>query len=493
VSAPDVIVVGTGNAGMCAALAAAQAGARVRMLDRAPAGWVGGNTYFTAGAIRTPHAGLGELLDLLDDPTDPVLAKTDLEPYTGDFFLADMRRVTLGRCDPELTQAVIDDIPGGLRWLRRAGVRFRLMHERQAYEVDGRWRFWGGLALGTVDGGKGLIAQLHAAVLESGVEMRFERAVDRLLLDGSGRVCGLACDGEVHEAGAVVLASGGFQANPLLRAQYLGPNWDLARVRGTPYNTGAALMAALAVGAQPAGHWSGCHATAWDAHAPRGGSRELTNRYTKQSYPLGIVVNVAGQRFLDEGADLRNYTYAKYGAEILHQPGALAFQLFDAKTAPLLRKLEYEAPGVSRYVGATIEELAVAAGLPPERLRATVDGYNASVGDRRFDPTIKDGLATRGIVPPKSNWAQRLDEPPYLAFPVTCGITFTFGGVRIDTESRVLDGNDAPIPGLYAAGETVGGLFYYNYPGGTGLAAGTVFGRRAGRHAATARRGEAAA
>jgi tricarballylate dehydrogenase len=489
----DVIVVGSGNAGLCAALAAREAGARVLLLECGPTEWLGGNSYFSAGAIRTPHGGLGELVALLDDPADPLLAVTDLEPYSAGAFRADMQRTTHGLCDPQLTQTLVDEIPATVRWMRKAGVRFRLMHERQAYELNGRWRFWGGLALGTVDGGKGLVAQLHSAVCDMGVVVRFGRCVDRLLLDGEGCVGGVACGDEVYEASAVVLASGGFEADPLLRARFLGPNWDLAKVRGTPYNTGVALRAALAIGAQPAGHWSGCHAVAWDASAPPEGSRDLTNRYTKQSYPLGVVVNVEGERFIDEGADLRNYTYAKYGAEILRQPGALAFQLFDAKTAPLLHKLEYDAPGVSRYEGETIEKLATAAGLPPERLRTTVDAYNASVVEGRFDPTVKDGLGTRGLTPPKSNWALRLDEPPYLAFAVTCGITFTFGGVRIDSYGRVLDADRAPIPGLYAAGETVGGLFFHNYPGGTGLAAGAVFGRRAGRQAAAVQLSGAAA
>jgi tricarballylate dehydrogenase len=483
----DVVVVGSGNAGLCAALAAREAaGARVLLLERAPAEWLGGNSYFSAGAIRTPHGGLGELVGLLDDPDDPLLAVTDVEPYSSEAFRADMQRLTHGRCDPQLTQTLVDEVPAAVRWMRKAGVRFRLMYERQAYELDGRWRFWGGLALGTVDGGKGLVAQLLSAVRDAGVALRFGSSVDRLLLDGEGCIAGVACGDDVYEAGAVVLASGGFEANPLLRARFLGPNWDLAKVRGTPYNTGVALRAALAIGAQPAGHWSGCHAVAWDASAPPHGSRDLTNRYTKQSYPLGIVVNIEGERFIDEGADLRNYTYAKYGAEILRQPGALAFQLFDAKTAPLLHRLEYDAPGVSRIEGETIEEIATAAGLPRERLRLTVNAYNRSVVAGCFDPTVKDGLGTHGLTPPKSNWAQPLDEPPYLAFAVTCGITFTFGGVRIDRYGRVLDDDGAPIPGLYAAGETVGGLFFHNYPGGAGLAAGAVFGRRAGRQAAVA-------
>jgi tricarballylate dehydrogenase len=484
VSPPDVIVVGSGNAGLCAALAARQAGATVELLERGPAEWLGGNTYFTAGAIRTTHDGLADVAQLVGETDEGRIGRTELDPYDAHAYAEDMRRTTMGRCDPVLTRVLIEDVADTVRWMRDAGVRFRLLYERQAYEVQGRWRFWGGLALGAVEAGKGLVAQLHAAAVEAGVVMRFDTCVDRFLLDAGGRARGVASGAEEHQAGAVVLASGGFQADPLLRARFLGPNWDLAKVRGTPYNTGAALRAALAAGAQPTGHWTGCHSVAWDAGAPDYGNRDLTHRYTKQSYPLGIVVNAEGHRFVDEGADLRNYTYARYGAEILRQPGALAFQVFDAKTAPLLGDSEYDAPGVSRFEGGTIENLAAMAGLPAAALRATVRGYNASAGRTAFDPSLKDGLATTGLTPPKSNWAQRIDTPPYLAFAVTCGITFTFGGLRIDRDGGVLGRGSSPIGGLYAAGETVGGLFYFNYPGGTGLAAGAVFGRRAGRHAA---------
>jgi tricarballylate dehydrogenase len=269
-----------------------------------------------------------------------------------------------------------------------------------------------------------------------------------------------------------------------MRAAYLGPQWDVAKVRGTPYNTGEVLRIALESGAQPYGNWSGCHAIAWDAAAPPTGDRELTNLLSKQSYPLGIVVNKYAQRFIDEGADFRNYTYAKYGAEVLRQPGALAYQLFDAKTEPLLRQDEYSAPGVSRYEATTIRDLGQKLGMNADALERTVEEFNAAVQSGAFDPTIKDGKGTHGLRPPKSNWAQALDSPPFYGFAVTCGITFTFGGLRVDADSRVLDQMGLPIQGLHAAGELVGGLFYHNYPGGSGLMAGAVFGRRAGATAA---------
>lgn len=479
----DVIIVGTGNAAFCAAHAAAESGAHVLMLDKAPADALGGNTYFTAGAIRTTHQGTEELAELIDEADDRLPA-TDIDPYGPEDFAADMRRLTRDECDPALTRAMAEDISATIRWMRGHGIRFRLQYERQSHHVRGRYRFFGNLPLATVDGGKGMVAQHLGAARRAGVTIRHNTEVDRILQDGDGHVTGVASRGTEFRAPAVVLASGGFQASELLRTQYLGPQWGRAKVRGTPHNTGQALLAALARGAASAGSWSSCHSVAWDAGAPDSGDFELTNRHTKQSYPYGLVVNADGHRFLDEGADLRNYTYAKYGAEILRQPGALAWQLFDARTAPLLGSAEYEAPGVSRIEADSLSDLAKQAGIDPEGLERTIADYNAATRPGTFDPSLKDDLATTGLEPPKSNWAQPLDQPPYLAFAVTCGITFTFGGLHIDTAARVLDTDRTPIPGLFAAGETVGGLFAHNYPGGSGLAAGAVFGRRAGAGAA---------
>jgi tricarballylate dehydrogenase len=235
-------------------------------------------------------------------------------------------------------------------------------------------------------------------------------------------------------------------------------------------------------GAAPYGDWAGCHAIAWDADAPETGSYTMTNRYSRQAYPFAVVVNKRGERFLDEGADFRNVTYARYGREILSQPGALAFQVFDAKVQHLISPIDYGP--ATRYESGTLEGLAAAAGIDQRGFAATIARYNAAVQDGHFDPTVKDGCRTEGLAPPKSNWAQRVDTPPFVAYPVTCGVTFTFGGVRIDERARVVSADGGPLPGLYAAGEMVGGLFVDNYPGGSGLTAGSVFGRRAGWSAA---------
>jgi tricarballylate dehydrogenase len=309
----------------------------------------------------------------------------------------------------------------------------------------------------------------------------------RLLLDQSGTVTGVEARGpngfSTIPARAIVLCAGGFQANTEMRTRYLGPNWELARIRGTPYNSGDGIRMALEVGAQSFGHWSCCHAVAWDYNAPPYGDRKVADGFQKHWYPLGIIVNLQGERFVDEGADFRNYTCAKYGREILKQPKRAAFQIFDAKVMSILRD-EYRIREVTKAAADTIEDLADKLEIGRRGLIQTVREFNAAVQDVPFNPAIKDGKCTRGITPPKSNWAQPLDTPPFVGYAVTCGITFTFGGLRIDHEGRVQDTEGQPIRGLYAAGEMVGGLFYHNYPGGAGLMAGAVFGRLAGDYAA---------
>jgi succinate dehydrogenase/fumarate reductase flavoprotein subunit len=255
---------------------------------------------------------------------------------------------------------------------------------------------------------------------------------------------------------------------------------------------------ARAVGARLAGDWAGCHATCWDAHAPVGrGDRELSNQYTKSGYPLGIMVNTYGVRFVDEGADFRNFTYAAYGKAILQQPGGFAFQIFDTRAARWLRREEYGDGVVTKIWANNAGELArklVPHGLEDvDALVRTLAEYNqatrifaAAHPSCKWDPAVKDGVATQGLSPPKSNWALPLEEVPLLAVTVACGITFTFGGLAIDPETSNVLGDESgrPIPGLYCTGEMVGGLWYDNYPGGSGLSAGAVFGRIAGREAA---------
>lgn len=484
----DVIVVGGGNAGFCAAHAARELVPRVLILEKAPIEWAGGNSYFTAGAMRVAHNGLAELRELVPDLTPEQLATTDIPAYPDSAFLNDMFRVTEGRTRPDLAALIVGESLAAAKWLQSKGIRWRLQYDRQSFLVDGRHQFWGNLPLGVQGGGVSLMEQHLAAAEASGIQIAYDSGVVGFIQRPGGPIQGVVVDNpqgrQELRAGAAVLAAGGFEADPRLRAMYLGPGWDIAKVRGTPYNTGEVLQLALEAGADPYGQWSGSHAIQWDAAAPEHGDREITNLFSKQSYPVSIVVNRDGRRFIDEGADYRNYTYAKYGAEVLKQPGAIAWQLYDAKTTPLLRQDEYTVRGVSKIEANTIRELALATGINPDGLERTVDAYNLAIQPGDFNPAVKDGKHTEGIEPPKSNWALPLDTPPYLAFAVTCGVTFTFGGLRIDTAGAVRHRSGSALPGLFAAGEIVGGVFYHNYPGGSGLTNGAVIGRRAGTSAA---------
>ncbi|MHA6800215.1 FAD-dependent tricarballylate dehydrogenase TcuA [Bounagaea algeriensis] len=480
----DVVVVGGGNAGFSAAHAAAERGRHVLLLEKAQPGAAGGNSYYTAGAFRIAHHGLGELADLLDD--DDRHSASLLEPYTAQEFAGDVAKVTGGCNDPALTGAVVDDSQEVLRWLHRKGLRFRLMYERQAYPDDqGRHVFWGGLAVGSTGGGKGLVEQHTRAAARAGVDIRYGVRAQELVLDG-GAVIGLQWTDEaggsgVLHADSVVLAAGGFEANADLRAEHLGEDWRHAKVRGTPHNTGDMLSAAFEAGAASHGDWNTCHSVAWDAwHQGNESNRGFTNQLTRGGYPLGIVVNARGERFLDEGADFRNLTYAKYGARILQQPGGVAFQLFDATTRGWLRAEEYDMPDASVVAADSLENLAAGMDVEAAALKSTVADFNASI-DRSvpLDIASLDGRVAH-VAPAKSNWAIPLETAPYYAFPVTCGITFTFGGLRADTRGRVLNELGGHLPGLFVCGEMLGGLFSGNYPGGTGLTSGAVFGRRAG-------------
>jgi tricarballylate dehydrogenase len=484
----DVVVVGGGNAALCAALAAREAGGAVLLLEKAREGERGGNSLFTAGGFRFAHQGLEDLRgDVLVDLTEAEARAVEVPPYPEEAFYDDLMRLTEHCANPDLADLLVRRSRATVVWMRSQGVRWILMFNRQSFRVGDRHRFWGGLTVEAVGGGAGLVQALYDRAGRVGVEVRYGAGARRLLVDRHGALAGVVARGpeglEEIPTRAVVLACGGFEANPEWRARYLGPDWELARVRGTRHNTGDGLRMALEIGAQPYGHWSSCHAVAWDLNAPEFGDRKVLDLFQKHSYPLGLIVNIRGERFVDEGADLRNYTYARYGREIMRQPQRTAWQLFDQKVVPLLRE-EYRIREVTKVEADTIEELGRKAEIDVEGLVRTVRAYNAAVQEGPFNPAILDGRGTRGIMPPKSNWAQRLDSPPYVAYGVTCGITFTFGGLRVSQEAAVLDTEDRLIPGLYAAGELVGGLFYHNYPGGAGLMAGATFGRLAGTGAA---------
>ena len=486
----DVCIAGAGNAALCAAISAADKGARVLVLERAPQSENGGNSRFTAGGFRFAYNGVDDLKTLCDLSASEI-ETSEFGSYTESQFFDDMFRVTEFRCDPDLVEVLIRDSLPTIRWLHDRGVRFVPMYGRQAFKTDGKFRFWGGLSIEARGGGPGLVDTETKIAKQAGVEIRYAAKVTGLLYDAE-RVEGVIVreNGKIREirSRSVVLATGGFEANPEMRSRYLGRGWELAKVRGTRFNTGTGIRMAIDIGAAPYGNWSSCHAVAWDLNAPEFGDLSVGDQFQKHSYPFSIVVNLDGERFLDEGADLRNYTYAKYGRRILEQSNQTAWQIFDAKVQHLLRD-EYRIRQITKVSANSIEELAELLsrehGMNRDQFVRTVTAFNAAVRtDIPFDPTVKDGRSTNGLAVDKSNWAMTLDTPPFEAYGVTCGITFTFGGLRVTPNAEVLDEDLEPIAGLFAAGELVGGLFYHNYPGGTGLMSGAVFGRIAGIGAA---------
>jgi tricarballylate dehydrogenase len=483
----DVVIVGAGNAAFCAALAAAEHGVSVLVLERAPEAEGGGNSRFTAGAIRCVYDGVDDLRELMPDLSDEEIANTDFGTYTEEKFFDDMGRVTEYRTDPNLCELLVKQSRDTMRWMRGKGVRFQPIYGRQAFKVDGKFKFWGGLTVEAWGGGPGLVEALTTAARKNAVTVAYEARAISLIADDEGvqgvrvKHAGKTVD---VKAKCVVLAAGGFQANAEWRTRYLGPGWDLAKIRGTRFNTGDGIRMALAIGAMPTGNWSGCHAVGWDRNAPEFGDLDVGDNFQKHSYPFGIMINANGERFVDEGADFRNYTYAKYGRVILMQPGQFAWQIFDKKVLHLLRD-EYRIKRVTKARADTLEDLLRKLDdVDPQRALETIKAYNGAIKkDVPFNPNVKDGRSTMGLPVPKSNWANTIEEPPFEAYAVTCGVTFTFGGVKITDDARVVDTDGAVIPGLYAAGEMVGGLFYFNYPGGTGLMAGAVFGKIAGTSA----------
>jgi tricarballylate dehydrogenase len=316
------------------------------------------------------------------------------------------------------------------------------------------------------------------------------------MVDGNARVEGVVARKkdliQSIKSNAVVLACGGFESNPQWRAQYLGKHWDLAKVRGGAFNMGDGLRMAIEIGAKPKGNWSGCHAIFIDADAPQPAIREDTEKTSKRLYIFGLVVNADGLRFLDEGEDDMTLTYARFGQHLLTQPQRIGFQIFDAKGYKTITtsNLLHDYIDAPYTMADSLEELAQKLGIDADNLRKTVADFNGSIqpGGRTNYYKLAgepEDRQTVGITPPKSSCAFPLTAPPFYAYANCCGITFTFGGLSINRRAQVLDGSDRPIAGLYAAGGIIGGLFYNNYPGATGLTAGAVFARIAGANAAS--------
>jgi len=466
--AADVVVVGCGNAGICAAIAAREAGATVTVLERAPQHMRGGNSRHTRD-IRHVHSG----------PDQYVTGS-----YSVAELLDDLRRVTHGGGTPalsELTARESESLPG---WMEQRGVRWQhSLHGTLHLSRTNRFM---------LGGGRAMLNSLYRTAEALGVVFRYDTTVDGVDIAGGGEGGGptvrLATSTATSTATgigtvtarAVVFSAGGFEANLKWLSQYRGEGALNYIVRGTPYNDGLILRRLLDLGCRPAGNPANFHGTAVDARAPKFDGGIVTRL---DSVPFGVVVNNEAERFYDEGEELWPKRYAIWGGMIGDQPDQIAYSIFDSKSAGLFMPSVYPA-----YEAATLEGLAEQLGLPPERLRKTVDSFNQSVpATGTFDPSRLDGLSTSGLEPPKTNWARALDEPPYLAYPLRPGITFTYLGVEVTEHAEIVRDQDGqPFPGLFAAGELMAGnILSQGYLAGFGLTIGAVFGRIAGKEAAS--------
>jgi tricarballylate dehydrogenase len=488
----DVIVVGGGNAALAAAVSAREHGAkRVVVLEKAPREQRGGNTFFSGAIFRFVYNDNKEL-----DRFVPSAEKdypgfhAGVEAYPKEDFRNDLMAVTQGRTDPELSKILIDNSYETMCWLQDSGkMEFELAMSVMGIRVGDKVKWPKGALIRIVHEGVGLSSKWFQTAEEAGIEVQYDTAAMSLTQGETGRVSGVVTRGpegiKTLSGRAVVLGAGGFETNPAWRRHYLGDPWDHAKVRGSNFNYGEGLKMAMDIGAMPWGHWGGCHATPINAQAPDYGVRKLTDKTNRLSYPFGVMLNVEGKRWLDEAENFQSHTYAKYGGAILKQPRSLAYQIFDSK---VLHLLEPRYSTSEPYKSDTLEGLVKQLDLDQKEALRTLEAYNAAAGNGGpFNPAILDGIHTEGISPPKTNWAQKLDTPPYVSYPVTGGITFTFGGLKITPEAQVVRTDWKPMPGLYTCGEMVGGLFHYNYALGTGLMSGAVFGRIAGRSAALAK------
>jgi tricarballylate dehydrogenase len=399
-------------------------------------------------------------------------------------------RVTSGRTDPVLSKLLVAHSQETVKWMKNTGgVKMEPAISLSAVKKDNVMIWARGLVVRAEHEGVGLSRSWFATAERLGIEVRYGSAAVELLVGDDGRINGVRVrDDEglsTVNARAVVLGCGGFEANVQMRTQHIGPLVGAAKVRGTPHNQGDGLRMAMNIGAMPWGQWSGCHATPisadWGDFAPR----ELTDRSNRLSYVYAVMLNRKGLRFVDEGEDGALFTYAKFGRAILAEPGAKAWQIFDSKVVHLLEpRYQTSKPIMADTLEELIEQLDI--DNKAQALK-TLTEYNAAARapEDGYDPTKKDGLSSQGLALEKTNWALRIDKAPYYAYSATGGITFTFGGLKVDENAQVIGTDWRPIKGLFCCGEMVGGLFYDNYPAGTGLVSGATFGRIAGRNAAT--------
>ena len=476
----DVIAVGCGIAGLSAALSAAENGARVAILERATLEERGGQTRYTEAYFRmkSEHEVSDDFEAHLAENSgghpDPSLI--DAMAGSREHWPAYLK--SLATNDPNLISAFADAAGPTVQWLKSFGVRFDFLPTQFLTKTQPR--------LLPVGGGLALVEALAAAAEKAGVRFFYETTARRLVVDPEGRVAGVEVNAkhrrQVMHAPAVILGCGGFEGNAEMQTRYIGPRSIYLRpiCRGGYYNKGEGIQMALDIGAAPCGDFGSYHAEPID---PRSGVAEAS----LMIFPYGILVNKEGRRFTDEAPGAVDANYERVTRRIFEQTEGIAYIILDARIedVPNYRlAIRTDQPAIS---APGIAELAGKLGIPAAALGESVKAYNAACRGGAFKPLEVDGLATTGLLPPKSNWARPVDRPPFTAYPVISANVFTFGGLKIDEHARVLDSDGAAITGLYAAGETVG-MYYKTYTGATSVMKGAVFGRLAGAHAARTQR-----
>ena len=490
-SEPHIAVVGAGLTGLSAAIAAREEGAAVTVLEKGAEFDVGGNASFSGGLFMFSYDGPDDITALAAEPVEALQAhRLEAPAYAEDAYVAELLEMSGGRADVNLARALAERSRDTMHWLARCGVPFEFTRAG-AHVRDGVLGVLPGQALQVAGEGytRGLylIRPLLRHAESLGVRVRYAAPVVDLL-HREGRVAGVVVtvdDGAREElaADAVVIASGGYQASRELRREHLGPEWEHVRLRGTRHSDGGGTLAAVRAGAATSGDWTRCHSAAVHPGTPSPRRNDAPSPPALHGFWLGVMVNRAGERFVDEGPGLWARNYSKMGKAIMSQPGAEAFQVFDQRTAGRVRALF--TPTVEPVSDPTVAGLAAKLDLPPDALESTIAAFGRAVSDDLFDPGVLDGKHTVGIEPPKSNWANPLDSPPFVAYHAVAGLTFTFAGLRIDPDGHVLDDDGEHVPGLYGGGEAAGGLFFGDYPAGAALMRAAVFGRTAGRRAAT--------
>jgi tricarballylate dehydrogenase len=452
----DVVVVGGGNAALCAAISARRAGASVLVLEAAPKFYRGGNSRHTRN-MRCAH----------DSATGTLTG-----PYTEDEFFDDLLRVTGGKTDVRLARHMIHESKDMLHWIVQQGIRFQPS-------------LGGTLSLGRTNsfflgGGRAMLNTLYQTAEKLGVEVLYDAPVTDLdIQDGMflSAIVSRGMEKITVRGGALVAASGGFEANIEWLKQYWGAAAENFLIRGTPYNQGTLLKVLLDKGVQEVGDPTQCHAVAIDARAPKYDGGIITRL---DCVVFGIVVNRNAQRFYDEGEDVWPKRYAIWGRLIAGQPDQIGYIIFDASSLNLFMPSLY--PPIS---GVSIRELASKLELNADALEKTVTDFNAAVRPGTFNHTDLDDCRTEGLIPPKSHWARRIAAPPFYAYPVRPGITFTYLATRVNKEARMLMRNGAQSANMFAAGEIMAGnVLGRGYAAGMGMTIGSVFGRIAGREAA---------